>query len=100
MRILAIADIDDLHWEYGRRSADVLLSCGDVFDQVILEAAEACACRTIRHRDWCGSRCTLPGVFACQETQNNRELQDAHIRKRQATHNVAASDYLWGGSGG
>ncbi len=47
MRILVIADIDDLHWEYGRHSADVLLSCGDVFDRVILEAAEACACQAI-----------------------------------------------------
>ncbi len=47
MRILIIADIDDLHWEHGRHSADVLLSCGDVFDQVILETAEACDCRVI-----------------------------------------------------
>ncbi len=47
MRILTIADIDDLHWRYGKLAADVLLSCGDVFDEVIIEAAQACACRTI-----------------------------------------------------
>ncbi len=47
MRILAIADIDDFHWNYGHSQADVLLSCGDVSDQVILEAADACNCRVI-----------------------------------------------------
>ena len=47
MRILVIADIDDLHWKYGHGSADVLLSCGDVYDQVIQEAAEAYNCQTI-----------------------------------------------------
>ena len=35
MKILAIADIDDFHWNYGSGQADVLLSCGDVSDQVI-----------------------------------------------------------------
>ena len=39
MKILAIADIDDFHWNYVPGQADVLLSCGDVSDQVILEAA-------------------------------------------------------------
>ena len=47
MRILAIADIDDFHWPHGSEQADVLLSCGDVPDQVILEAAEANACQAI-----------------------------------------------------
>ena len=47
MRLLVIADIDDLHWTHGAGQADVLLSCGDVADQVILEAAEANECRTI-----------------------------------------------------
>ncbi len=42
MRILAIADIDDLYWEQSPEKADILLSCGDIFDQVILEAAEIC----------------------------------------------------------
>lgn len=42
MKLLTIADIDDLHWRYGAGKADLLLSCGDVFDRVILEAVEAC----------------------------------------------------------
>ena len=41
MKILVIADIHDLHWKYGSGQADVLLSCGDVSDQVIMEAASA-----------------------------------------------------------
>ncbi len=47
MKILALADIDDFHWNYGPGQADVLLSCGDVSDQVILEAADAYNCRVI-----------------------------------------------------
>ena len=42
MKILAIADIDDLYCTNGPGRADILLSCGDVCDQVILDAAEAC----------------------------------------------------------
>ena len=41
MKILVICDIDDLNWKYGSGQADVLLSCGDVCEKVILEAAEA-----------------------------------------------------------
>jgi predicted phosphodiesterase len=47
MKILVISDIDEIHWEHGRGRADVLVSCGDVSDQVILEAAESYQCRTI-----------------------------------------------------
>jgi Icc-related predicted phosphoesterase len=47
MRILAIADIDDFYWKFGRGKADVLMSCGDVSDGVILEAAEAFDCRAV-----------------------------------------------------
>ena len=47
MEILIIADIDDLHWNGGAGQADVLLSCGDVYDQVILEAAKAYNCSAI-----------------------------------------------------
>ncbi len=47
MRILALGDIDDLHWKHSSGQADVLLSCGDVSDQVILEAAEAHGCQAI-----------------------------------------------------
>ena len=47
MKILAIADIDDFLWKYGSGQAEVLMSCGDVSDRVILEAAEAYDCRTV-----------------------------------------------------
>ena len=47
MRILAIADIDDLRWRGGSGHADLLISCGDVSDPVILEAAEAYRCSRI-----------------------------------------------------
>ena len=47
MKILVIADIDDLHWKHGSGQADLLLSCGDVYDQLILEAAEAYKCQDI-----------------------------------------------------
>jgi Icc-related predicted phosphoesterase len=41
MKLLILADIDDLHWQHGKGKADVILSCGDIHDQVILEAAQA-----------------------------------------------------------
>lgn len=47
MRILALSDIQDFHWKHGAGQADIILSCGDVFDQVIFEAAEAYGCSTI-----------------------------------------------------
>jgi len=47
MKILAIADIDDFKWNYDSGKAERLMSCGDVSDQVILEAAEAYDCQTI-----------------------------------------------------
>lgn len=47
MKLLILADIDDLHWNHGGGQADVLLSCGDIYDQVILEAAQAYSCPRI-----------------------------------------------------
>jgi predicted phosphodiesterase len=47
MRLLVLADIDDFHWRHGTGQADLLLSCGDVADRVILEAAEAHPCKAI-----------------------------------------------------
>lgn len=47
MRLLVLADMDDLHWRHGAGRADVLLSCGDVCEQVILEAARSCACSLV-----------------------------------------------------
>lgn len=41
MKLLVLADIDDLHWHHGTGQADLIISCGDVYDQVILEAANA-----------------------------------------------------------
>jgi len=42
MRFLVLADIDDLRWKGGAQEADAVLSCGDVADEVVLGAAEAC----------------------------------------------------------
>ena len=47
MRVLVIADIDDLKWRGGVGQADVLVSCGDVCDQLILQAAAAYGGRQI-----------------------------------------------------
>lgn len=47
MRILVLSDIDDFHWQHGTGKADIVLSCGDVPDQVIIEAANAYGCSTI-----------------------------------------------------
>lgn len=47
MKLLILADIDDLHWTHGSGKADMLLSCGDIYDQVILEAAKAYDCPLI-----------------------------------------------------
>lgn len=44
MKLLLLADIDDLHWHGGRGRADALLALGDMADAVILEAAEAWHC--------------------------------------------------------
>jgi Icc-related predicted phosphoesterase len=47
MKILILADINDLRWKGGDGQADLLLSCGDVADQVILEAAASFNCSRI-----------------------------------------------------
>jgi len=47
MTFLILADIDDFHWPHGGGRADLLLSCGDVADQLILEAAQAYHCPRI-----------------------------------------------------
>ena len=47
IRILALADTDGFHWKHGSGQADVVLSCGDVTDQVILEAADAHDSQTV-----------------------------------------------------
>ena len=47
MKLLVLADIDAFHWRHGTGQADVILSCGDVVDQVILEAAQAYGCSTV-----------------------------------------------------
>lgn len=47
MILLVISDIDDYNWTHGTGQADVLVACGDVYDQVILQAAKAYGCQTI-----------------------------------------------------
>jgi hypothetical protein len=40
MKTIALSGIDGFHWKGSAGAADVLLSCGDIVDQVILEAAQ------------------------------------------------------------
>ena len=47
MTLLILADIDDFHWPHGNGQADLLLSCGDVADRLVLEAAQAYHCPRI-----------------------------------------------------
>ena len=41
MRVLILADIDDIHWQHGSGEVDLILALGDISDCVILEAWEA-----------------------------------------------------------
>jgi len=47
MKLLVIADIDDLNWPGGKGRADALLSLGDIADTVILQAADAWQCPAV-----------------------------------------------------
>ena len=47
MKILVLADIDDLKWKGGNGRADLLLSLGDIADNVILQAADAWQCPAV-----------------------------------------------------
>ena len=41
MKILILADMNDFHWDHGTGNVDLVISCGDMYDDVILEAAES-----------------------------------------------------------
>jgi Icc-related predicted phosphoesterase len=47
IKLLILADIDSFKWHWGEGQADLLISCGDVSDSLILEAAEAFNCSKI-----------------------------------------------------
>ena len=47
MKFLLLSDIDELHWRNGTGQADLILSLGDVADQVILEASKAYNCSNV-----------------------------------------------------
>jgi hypothetical protein len=47
MTALVLADIDDIHWHGDTGKADLLISCGDVDDNLIAEAVQAYGCQTI-----------------------------------------------------
>jgi Icc-related predicted phosphoesterase len=47
MRVLVLADIDEFQWKHGPGHANAVLSCGDVADGVILEAAQSHGCLAI-----------------------------------------------------
>jgi hypothetical protein len=44
MKVLVLSNMNDSHWVHGSGWADILLSCGDVPDRVILGAAESYHC--------------------------------------------------------
>jgi len=47
MRALVMADLDEGKWPFGAWAVDLIIACGDLYDQAILGAAEACCCRTV-----------------------------------------------------
>lgn len=47
LKLLVLADIDDLHWRGPQGRADLLLALGDMADAVILEAAAAWRCPSV-----------------------------------------------------
>lgn len=47
MKILALADNDDIGWAAPAEPVDLLISCGDVDDRLIRSAAEACSSPSI-----------------------------------------------------
>jgi Icc-related predicted phosphoesterase len=47
MKLLVLADIDDLRWRGGSGRADALLALGDIADMVILQAAESWQCPAV-----------------------------------------------------
>jgi Icc-related predicted phosphoesterase len=47
MKLLVLADIDELRWHGGRGRADVLLALGDLADPVIVQAAGAWQCQAV-----------------------------------------------------
>lgn len=47
MKLLVLADIDDLRWRGGCGRADALLALGDIADEVILQAAENWQCPAV-----------------------------------------------------
>ncbi len=47
MKLLVLADIDDLNWCGGKGRADALLALGDMADAVILQAAESWQCPAV-----------------------------------------------------
>jgi Icc-related predicted phosphoesterase len=47
MIALVLADIDDIHWHGQTGTVDLVISCGDVDDNLLKEAAEAYSCKAI-----------------------------------------------------
>ena len=85
MRILVLADIDELHWPAGGGEADLLLSCGDLFDQVIVEAAQAYHC---------------PQVFAVKGNHDQDRpfaspIEDLHLRVCNYRAGAAEAGGAW-----
>lgn len=47
MKLLVIADNDDFTWYGGTYEVDAIISCDDIFDPLILQAAAACQCGAV-----------------------------------------------------
>ena len=47
MRALVMADLDEARWPFGALAVDVIIACGDLYDQALLAAAEVCRCPTV-----------------------------------------------------
>jgi len=47
MRLIILADIDEFKWQWEEGQADLVISCGDVSDQLVFEAAQAFHCSKI-----------------------------------------------------
>jgi hypothetical protein len=47
MRLLVLADNDDITWAGPSQPVDLVASCGDVYDPLILAAAKACSASQI-----------------------------------------------------
>jgi predicted phosphodiesterase len=81
MTLLVIADDEGLLNKLPDVTADVLISCGDLPDQIILRAAQRCRCRHIlavkgNHDSSAAFETPISGLHLC-----TRAISRHHIRR-------------------